>query len=140
MLFARLAVVGYVVAGAGALVGCGSSDSVRPPSNPALQCDGGRSGMFDVDLDPSVPYPATIDLAIDPILNNSRRQYGGTIQTVDATSKALVVDGRRVIIVAAHPAPAGGFWPDHTDYCSDYFTSTDTGLDTPATAPLVTLG
>lgn len=131
--FSWAAVVGCALS----LVAVGCSDAPVSAS-PDLECGGEASGTFEADLDPSSPGAATPEAALDQQLRAFIELQGsGEIVDVRDGVGAVVVDGHRVLVLEAHPAPAGGFWADTVHYCEPYFAAIQ-GPDIPATeAPVI---
>jgi hypothetical protein len=123
-----------------AVLGTACGDVESPLASPDLQCDGEGSGTFEADLDPTVPGAATSDAALAERLDPFIAQQGrGDVVEVRTAVKAVVIDGRRVFVVEARPAPAGGFWADTMHYCRPYFEVIEPPGGTPATeAPVTT--
>ena len=116
------------------VAGCGDDEPPAAVTHPDLECDGARSGLFEADLDPEGAGVATPEAAIDEVLVNWSRDFDGELVTLRPGVGALLVDGRTVVLVIAHAAPAGGFWADTVHYCQPF------GLKepgSPITEPLV---
>ena len=124
-----LLVVGLVTAG------CGDGEAaVDGRVSPDLDCDGARSGTFEPDLDPDVPGAATANDALDDVLVGWAAKFDGEVITLRPGVKAIVVDGRKVVVAFAREAPAGGYWADSTDYCLPFMVEYTSGY-VPLTAP-----
>ena len=131
----RAACIGVVLA-ALAVSACGDDgDSGAVVQSPDLECGGERSGTFNPDFDPASPGDATADIAIEAVTQPFAARHSGQVVVLRSDTKAVEVDGKRVLVVVARPAPAGGFWADSVFYCEPFF---ETGPVTPQTAPLVT--
>lgn len=104
--------------------------------SPDLDCDGARIGRFEPDLDPETPGAPTADAAIDDVLVGWAAKFDAEVVALRPGVKAMVVDGRNVVVVFARAAPAGGYWADSTDYCLPFMIEGD--LAVPATVPDVT--
>ncbi len=128
----RAACIGVVLA-ALAVSACGDDGAVV--RSPDLECGGERSGTFNPDFDPASPGDATADIAIEAVTQPFAARHSGQVVVLRSDTKAVEVDGKRVLVVVARPAPAGGFWADSVFYCEPFF---ETGPVTPQTAPLVT--
>lgn len=131
-MLARL--VSVVALGLLTVAGCGDDEPMAAVAYPDLDCDGARSGTFEADLDPDSAGAATPGDAIDEVLVNWSRDFDGELVTLRSGVGALLVDDRPVVVVMAHPAPAGGFWADTVHYCQP-FAMEEPG--SPVTAPLV---
>jgi hypothetical protein len=135
---ARAACIGVVLA-ALAVSACGDDgDSGAVVQSPDLECGGERSGTFNPDFDPASPGDPTSDIAIDAVTQPFAARHGGQVVVLRSDTKAVTVDGKRVLVVVARPAPAGGFWADSVFYCESFMDETSSGADTPKTAPPVT--
>lgn len=124
-------------------VGAGACDGAgRVVASPDLECDGAASGTFEADLDPTVPGAPSTDAALAQVLGPFVDKQGGQIVDVREAAKAVVIDGRRIFVVQARPAPAGGFWADTVHYCEPYFEMVDgasPSTEAPATSrPTIT--
>jgi hypothetical protein len=135
---ARAACIGVVLA-ALAVSACGDDgDSGAVVQSPDLECGEERSGTFNPDFDPASPGDPTSDIAIDAVTQPFAARHGGQVVVLRSDTKAVTVDGKRVLVVVARPAPAGGFWADSVFYCEPFMDETSSGPDTPKTAPPVT--
>lgn len=134
----RAACVGVFIA---ALVASACGDdggSGAVVQSPDLECGGEPSGIFNPDFDPASPGEATSDIAIDAVTQPFAERHSGQVVVLRSDTKAVKVDGKRVLVVVARPAPAGGFWADSVYYCEPFMDETSSGPDTPNTAPPVT--
>ena len=130
--------IGVVVA-ALALNACGDDgESGAVVQSPDLECDGERSGTLNPDFDPASPGDATSDIAIDAVAQPFAERHFGQVVVLRSDTKAVEVDGKRVLVVVARPAPAGGFWADSVYYCEPFMDETSSDPTTPNTAPPVT--
>jgi len=128
----RAACAGVVLA-ALAVSACGDDgDSGAVVQSPDLECGGERSGTFNPDFDPASPGEATSDIATEAVVQPFAASHNGQVVVLRSD---MEVDGKRVLVVVARPAPAGGFWADSVFYCEPFF---ETGPVTPQTAPDVT--
>lgn len=130
-----------IVAACLTVVAASCADDELPLASPDLQCDGEASGTFEADFDPTVPGAATSDAALVERLDAfiAHQGRGDAVELRDAV-QAVVIDGRRVLVVEARPAPAGGYWADTVHYCEPFFAEVARPGETPATeAPATTL-
>ena len=130
----RAACIGVVLA-ALALNACGDdgkSGTVVQSSD--LECDGERSGTFNPDFDPASLGDATSDIAIDAVVQPFAERHSGQVVVLRSDTKAVEVDGKRVLVVVARPAPAGGFWADSVYYCEPFMDEARSAPTTPGTA------
>ncbi len=103
-----------------ALNGC-SDDKVSESDTVSadLQCAGAGSSLFEADLDgPGAETPAA---AIAEVLDPYISQFGGEVVEVRPAAHAVVIDGRRVVVVEAHESPTSGFWADTVYACDSYW-------------------
>ena len=98
-----------------------------------MECNGSRSGTFEADL--GGPGAETPEAAIAQVLDVYVGEFGGQVVAVRPGVQAVLIDGRRVVVVEAHAAPTGGFWADTVYFCHGYWYE-DQGP--PQTAPLAT--
>lgn len=132
----RAACIGVVLT-AVAVSACGNDDaSGAVVQSPDLECDGERSGTLNPDFDPASPGDATSDIAIDAVTQPFAERHSGQVVALRSDTKAVEVDGKRVLVVVAQPAPAGGFWADSVYYCEP-FMEEFSGPATPDTVPRV---
>ena len=122
-----------------ALNACGDDGaSGAVVQSPDLEGDGERSGTLNPDFDPASPGDATSDIAIDAVAQPFAERHFGQVVVLRSDTKAVEVDGKRVLVVVARPAPAGGFWADSVYYCEPFMDETSSDPTTPNTAPPVT--
>jgi hypothetical protein len=132
----RSGLLQVVVVGLLLISGCGDdTHQAAPMVSPDLDCDGAPMGAFEPDLDYDIPGAATADEALDDVLVGWAAEFDADVVTLRPGVKAMVVDGRNVVVVFAREAPAGGYWADSTDYCQPFMNASSNGYVPDTAAP-----